>query len=116
MAEDNPIRLFVDEDVWLGLAAALQERGFDAVHVYEVGRGNLSDREQMDFAIQQRRAILTHNKRHYIPFVAEYYWAGKEHCGILVVAQLPRGELLRRVEAFLQQHQADEITNQVWFL
>ena len=26
MAEDNPIRLFVDEDVWLGLAAALQER------------------------------------------------------------------------------------------
>lgn len=70
----------------------------------------------MDFAIQQRRAILTHNKRHYIPFVAEYYWAGKEHYGILVVAQLPRGELLRRVETFLQQHQADEITNQVWFL
>jgi len=34
----------------------------------------------------------------------------------LVIAQLHRGELLRRVEAFLQQHQASQINNQVWFL
>lgn len=45
MAEDDPIRLFVDEDVWLGLAVTLRERGFDAVHVYEVARGSLNDRE-----------------------------------------------------------------------
>jgi predicted nuclease of predicted toxin-antitoxin system len=116
MEEENIIRLFLDEDVWLGLAEALRERGFDAVHVYEAARGSLNDREQMAFAIQQRRAILTHNKRHYIPFIAEYYWAGKEHYGILVIAQLSRGELLQRVEAFLQQHQASKIRNQLWFL
>jgi len=116
MAEHEPIRLFIDEDVWLGLAAALRDRGFDAIHVYEIARGSLNDREQMAFAVQQQRAILTHNKRHCIPFVAEYYWADKGHYGILVVAQLPRGELLRRVETFLQQHQADKIKNQVWFL
>lgn len=116
MAGDNPIRLFIDDDVWLGLAAALRERGFDAVHVYEVAQGSLSDKEQMAFAIQQRRAMLTHNKRHYIPFVAEYYWAGKEHYGILVIAQLTRSELLRRVETFLQQHQTSQVKNQVWFL
>jgi len=116
MAEEQPIRLFIDEDVWLGLAAALREEGFDAIHVYEVAQGSLNDREQMTFAIQQQRAILTHNKRHYIPFVTEYYWAGKTHYGILVSAQLPRGELLRRVEAFLQQYRANEIKNQVWFL
>ena len=116
MDEENIIRLFLDEDVWLGLAEALRQRDFDAVHVYEVARGSLNDREQMAFAVQQRRAILTHNKRHYIPLVAEYYWAGKEHSGILVIAQLSRGELLRRVEAFLQQRQASKIRNQVWFL
>ena len=116
MAEHEPIRLFIDEDVWLGLAAALRERGFDAIHVYEVARDSLNDREQIAFAVQQQRAILTHNKRHYIPFVAEYYWAGKVHHGILVIAQLPRGELLRRVETFLQQHQANQVKNQIWFL
>jgi len=116
MVEDEPIRLLIDEDVWLGLAAALRERGFDVIHVYEIARGSLNDREQIAFAVQQQRAILTHNKRHYIPFVAEYYWAGKMHHGILVVDQLPRGELLRRVEAFLRQHQAMQVKNQVWFL
>ncbi|MBC8448037.1 MAG: DUF5615 family PIN-like protein [Chloroflexi bacterium] len=116
MAEGGPIRLFIDEDVWLGLAAALRDRGFDAVHVYEVARGGLEDREQMAFAIGQQRAILTHNQRHYIPLVAEYYWANKAHYGILVIAQLPRGELLLQVETFLRQHQADKIKNQVWFL
>jgi len=34
----------------------------------------------------------------------------------LVIAQLPRGELLLQVEAFLLRHQADEIKNQIWFL
>ncbi len=116
MAEEDIIRLFLDEDVWLGLAEALRERGFDAVHVYEVDRGSLNDREQMAFAVQQRRAILTHNKRHYIPLVAEYYWEGKEHDGILVTAQLARGDLWRRVDACLQQSQASKIRNQVWFL
>jgi hypothetical protein len=116
MAEDGPIRLFIDEDMWLGLAAALRERGFDAIHVYEVARGSLKDREQMAFAIQQRRAILTHNKRHYIPFAADYYRADKVHYGILVIDQLRRGELLRRVEAFLRQHHANQVKNQVWFL
>jgi hypothetical protein len=116
VAIDDPVRLFVDEDVWLGLAAALREKGFDAIHVYEVARGSLSDREQMSFASQQQRAILTHNKRHYIPFVAEYYWTDKVHYGVLVIAQFPPGELLRRTETFLQQHRADEIKNQLWFL
>jgi len=32
------------------------------------------------------------------------------------IDQLRRGELLRRVEAFLKQHQANQVKNQVWFL
>ena len=29
MTEEDTIRLFIDEDVWLGLAEALRERGFN---------------------------------------------------------------------------------------
>lgn len=71
MTTKDTIRLLLDEDVWLGLAAALRGKNFDVIHVYEVDRGSLSDREQASFAIQQQRAILTHNKRDYIPFVAD---------------------------------------------
>jgi hypothetical protein len=32
----SAIRLFLDEDVWPGLAPLLRERGFDVAHAYEV--------------------------------------------------------------------------------
>jgi hypothetical protein len=32
------IKLLLNEDVWLGLAGALREHGFDIVHVYELER------------------------------------------------------------------------------
>ncbi len=41
----SEIRLYLDEDVWEGLAAALRESGFDVMHTYEVGRGGASDPE-----------------------------------------------------------------------
>jgi hypothetical protein len=37
------IRLFLDEDVWPGLAVVLREHGFDVMHAYEVERGGMSD-------------------------------------------------------------------------
>lgn len=39
------VLLLLDEDVWLGLAAALQERDYDATSVHELGRTGLSDEE-----------------------------------------------------------------------
>jgi len=56
------IRLYIDEHVWRRLAAQLRERGFDAVNVYEVDRGGLSDEEQWRYAAAQGRAILTFDK------------------------------------------------------
>jgi hypothetical protein len=46
----SAIRLFLDEDVWPDLAAVLREHGFDAVHVYEVERGGMSDADQLAYA------------------------------------------------------------------
>jgi hypothetical protein len=42
-----PIKLFLDEDVWTGLAFALREAGYDAVSANDVGRKGLSDEEQI---------------------------------------------------------------------
>jgi hypothetical protein len=39
----SKIRLFLDEDVWPGLAVALREYGFDVVHAYEMERGGTPD-------------------------------------------------------------------------
>jgi hypothetical protein len=39
----STIRFFLDEDVWPGLAVVLREHSFDAIHAYELERGEISD-------------------------------------------------------------------------
>ncbi len=38
-------KLLLDEDVHFNLASALRKRGYDAIHVQELDRKGLSDRE-----------------------------------------------------------------------
>ncbi len=47
------ITLLLDEDVRVLLAEILQQRGYDVVHVLEVGRGGKSDPEQLLYAVSQ---------------------------------------------------------------
>jgi predicted nuclease of predicted toxin-antitoxin system len=45
------LTLLLDEDVRVLLADILRQRGYDAVHVLEVGRGGKSDPEQLAYAV-----------------------------------------------------------------
>jgi predicted nuclease of predicted toxin-antitoxin system len=90
------IRLLVDEDVQPLLAPTLRPRGYDAQHVVDLDRAGLSDPEQLAFAVKRRRAILTHNIRHFVLLDREYREKGQKHYGILVCDQVPFREPLRR--------------------
>ena len=57
--------LFVDEDVRVMLAEILRQRGYVATHVLEIGREGRSDADQLEHAVKEDRAILTHNIRDY---------------------------------------------------
>ena len=89
-------KLYLDEDVWLGLAAVLRERGLDVVHAYEVEQGGMSDPDQLSYSVQQGRAILTHNARDFVPLVVEYFFSERSHNGVILSPQLEKGELVRR--------------------
>ena len=110
------IRLLVDEDVRPLLAETLRRRGFDARHVTELDRGGLSDAEQLAFAVEQQRAILTHNVRDFILLDREYRARGLIHCGILVSDQLPFRDLLRRCVRCLGRKSAMEVRDQIIWL
>ena len=94
--ERSAARLLLDEHVWEGLAVALRELGFDAVHVYEVQRGGEDDEAQLEYAAQTGRAILTFNARHFETLAARWFFANKSHAGIIISDELPLGELMRR--------------------
>lgn len=109
MTTETRIKLFLDEHIWQGLSQALRELGYDALHVYDVGRGEMEDDEQ-------GRAVLTFNLEHFVPLAALWYETGRAHAGILLSQELQRGELLRRVKHLLAALSAQELANTVRFL
>ena len=108
--------LLLDEDVWVGLAAALREVGHDVVAVGEIDRKGFSDEEQLRFATADGRAILTHNIRDFAPLAQLFAEQEIPHSGIIVAYQLSKGELLKRTRELLETVSAEHIKNTLRFL
>ena len=110
------IQLYLDEDVWQGLAITLREAGFDVIHVYDVGRGGLSDEAQLAYAATEGWAILTHNSKDFVPLAVAYYFDGEEHAGIIVSEQVEKGELVRRTKKLLTILSTEEVKGTLRYL
>jgi uncharacterized protein with PIN domain len=89
-------RLF-DEDVDPLLARILTARGYDVLTTQEAHRVSSSDTNQLVFATQEQRVLLTHNIAHVNRLARGWAAQGQEHPGIVVSDQLPLKELLARV-------------------
>jgi hypothetical protein len=112
---DEAARLFIaiytDADVHGGLATQLRLRGFDAISAYEAGNAKLDNSDQLEYAISQRRAILTCNIKDFEPLVKEWWRADRKHYGVIVSEQIPIGEMLRRIVRLLNMASAGEMEN-----
>jgi len=113
---ESDIKLFIDEDVWSGLAAALRRAGYDAVAVSEVNRRGFSDEEQLAYATAEGRAILSHNIQDFAPLAETCFFEGIDHCGIIVARQFEKGKLLRRTLALLDGLTAQTLANTLRFI
>jgi predicted nuclease of predicted toxin-antitoxin system len=114
--ERRPLRLFLDEDVHLALADALRKRGYDAIHTNEGRRAGFSDESQLSFAASENRCLVTFNVGDFVQLHNRWIDLGREHCGIIVSRQLPVGESLRRLLAFLQREDAETMKTSLRFL
>ena len=113
---DDGLRLLLDEDVWQGLAQALRDAGYDTVSATEAGCKGLSDEEILAYAIEQNRAMLTHNIRDYAPLAAACYEQNLRHPGIIVSKRFEKGELLRRAVKLLGSLTAQDLANTLRFI
>lgn len=102
--------------MWVGLAAALRQAGYDAVSVNELERKGFSDEEQIAFAAAEGRAILTHNIQDFAPLAEVYFNRGTKHCGIIVARHFEKGELLRRTLALLNALTPQKLANTLRFV
>jgi predicted nuclease of predicted toxin-antitoxin system len=102
------MRFLLDEDLSQRVAEGLRVRGVDTISVHEVGRGNrrIPDEQQLVFATDQSRVLVTYNRADFQALDAEFRRTGRPHphAGILWYSEriIPRrafGELIRAIEA-----------------
>ncbi len=105
------IRLYLDADVDVKLAAYLRNAGYDCVSAREVGNEALDDEPQLAFATREGRVLLTHNIQDFVSIFERWWHAGRNHSGVVVSQQIPLGELQRRVMRLLDAVAADEMQN-----
>ncbi len=106
------IKIYLDEDVRPLLAIILRKRGFNTVSCKEKKLFGLTDEEQLNTAVKEKRAILTHN-------IKDFSLLHKEkkgnHYGIIFSDQVPLSILLKRTLKFLSRSKYDDVKgNTIW--
>lgn len=73
------VELYLDEDVDVLVADLLRAHGFSATTTLEAGRLHKNDREQLAYAVSQRKALLTHNPADFEALALSYFVEGEVH-------------------------------------
>jgi hypothetical protein len=112
----TPPRFFTDEDVYGAIAPALRAAGIDAVSTPEAGRLGELDESQLAWATSEGRVLVTFNVGHFIAHHTNWLQLGKHHSGIVVSAQRPIGDLLRRLLHLVAKCEAVAMRDRLEFL
>lgn len=110
------IHVYLDEDVDVLVATLLRSRGFKATTAHQAGQLGKTDAEQLEYAVSQRAAILTHNRTDFENLAREYFEQNCLHCGIIIAVRNPYQEVVRRLLTILNSITADEMENQIIYI
>ena len=106
------VRLYLDRHIMTRLAVDLRGRGYDVMRTEEAGQDTATDEEQLAFATNEGRSILTFNIRDFAPLHDQWQAAERPHAGIIVSQQLGSREyvlLLARMLRLLNHFTAEQM-------
>ena len=110
-------RFLLDEHVWGGLVHVGQRIGADVVLVQTLLPEGTDDEEVLALAAQQERVLLTSNAQDFAPKTVEWFLAGRQHWGVVIVpGQTNESLLSRAVENIFRNHAAESLKNTYRFI
>lgn len=88
------------------IVAPLRADGHDVMALAEAKElDGLTDAQVLEFAVEQRRILVTRNSKDFAPLLREWAEAGRHHSGCILVWSEPHdrfGPIVRKVRAVLQ--------------
>jgi len=88
-------------------------RGYDVLTARSAGQLGKSDIAQLEFAVNQRRALLTHNLVDFLVLATDYFRQGKSHHGILVFRRMPVREAATRIAELLDRFDEEQMRDRL---
>lgn len=82
------IELYLDEDVDVLVAELLARRGYSALTARDAGTLGQEDGEQLEYAVRQERALLTHNRVDFEKLALTYFERSQTHYGIVLAVRV----------------------------
>ena len=79
------MRFYLDEDLPPRIASIARQMGVDVMSTTECRRNGQPDEQQLLFAAEQGRTIVTRNYDDFHRLTTEFHLAGKPHAGVLLV-------------------------------
>jgi hypothetical protein len=110
------ISLYLDEHIQFALTEALRARGVDVLTTMEAGNTGLSDVDQLIFAAENKKSLLSYNKRDFARIHYEWMTLKRSHGGIILSDQLTIGVLLRRLMRLHFSLTSDDMKNRLEYL
>ncbi len=102
------MKLYLDEDLSPRIAAALRAAGVDATSAHDAGNVQIRDAEQLAFAADEGRCLVTRNARHFVRLGRDAIRKQEPHAGIILLS--PRftgadfGRIGRALGEFARRH------------
>jgi predicted nuclease of predicted toxin-antitoxin system len=82
-----PYRFLLDADISPDVARVARALGLDVISVYECGRAELRDDEQLRLAASDGRIFVTRNRNDFLRWTAEFIRMGNAHRGVLIASR-----------------------------
>ena len=103
------MKFYLDEDLSPKIAEILRKSGIDALSAHEAGMCEASDRKQLEFAVTEKRCLVTRNRDDFIRLTVRFFNDQRPHCGVLIIPYTLPGDQFSRIanliKKFSSRHQ-----------
>lgn len=113
------LRLLIDQDLDHDIVRGLIRRipQLNAVTAFEIGLGKATDPQLLTWAAQERRIVITHDRKTMPTYAAALVREGKDIAGLFVVPRsLPIHQVIEDLELMITCSENDEWVNAIRYL
>ncbi len=101
------MKYYLDEDISPKVADVLRKKQIDAVSTHEMNMAQASDREQLEYAASEGRAMVTRNRDDFIRITVQFFNELRPHCGVLIVPHTIPGDKFRLTAEALRKYASE---------